>query len=462
MIILGFIILQICLFILKIIILTFVVVTLLEKRSSKSTIAWLLAFAIVPYLFVPLYFIFGFKKRDIFKVKNNFNFGNNSCNSLLEAHINNNILINHKIALPTTNNSFELYTNGVKAYKSLLYSITKAQRVIYISTYVFQNDSVTYKILEVLTKKASEGVEVKVLIDCIGSYRVYLQQKIFKNLRKFGGIVYFFTPIIQKSFKQYINFRNHRKIYLIDNTVFTGGMNLGTEYMGPDFHDKRWYDLLFKVQGQSISYFYNVFCSDWQYATKELIPTINYSFDNKQYGFNALQVVPSGPDILRDTLYDALLNGIYKSSKRIWIVTPYFVPSESLFEALKIACNRGVDVKLITPKVSNHMIIDLARGDYIRRLQTIGVKIALFSKKMIHAKAVLFDGKVVMLGSVNLDHRSLFLNYEIVTFVYSKRVINIIYNWMNNLFYQSTCKLSSPSSYRRLFENLIKLLTPLL
>ena len=447
----------------EVLILVVVIRMVTEKQKPTSMMAWLLAIILLPYVAVPFYFIFGIRKRQHKHHKSELSLRKINHTEIINSHPIGTVLTNQNIPPPTTNNCFKLYLDGIYAYEALIEHIYSSQKNIYISTYVFQNDHVTKKLLYALTKKAMEGVTVKILIDSLGSYRVYFNQNIFKSLRKAGGKVCFFMPIIQMPFRNYINFRNHRKIYLFDNhTVFTGGMNLGDEYMGPTPCEKRWNDILFKIKGHAVCHFHNIFISDWEYSAKEKIKNMTEICLKMYYGKNLVQVAPSGPDIPNDVLYESLIAGIYDAQTRIWIITPYFVPSDSLLEALRIAHYRGVDVKLITPKVSNHLIADLARSNFIRQLKKIGIDIVLFNKKMIHAKAVLFDTKAVMLGSVNLDNRSLFLNYEIVTYAYEVTIIKQIELWMTKFFKDADSRLPNPTKARKLGESIVKVLSPLL
>ncbi len=448
----------------EILILLVVIRMVAEKQKPTGMMAWILAILLIPYVAVPFYFIFGIRKRKRRRHKGQFTLRKIDHVDESRPYPIRTVLINQHIPKPTRNNDFSLYTNGISAYEALMTEINNAKDTIYISTYVFQNDDVTANILKALTTKAQQGVTVKLLIDALGSWKVYFfYQRIFKPLKEAGAKVVFFMPIIQMPFRNYINYRNHRKIYLFDGeSVLTGGMNLGDEYLGPTKNTKRWDDLLFLIQGHAVCHFHNIFTSDWEYSAKEHIPHMSSMQRESHYGDSLLQVVPSGPDIPSDALYDSLIAGIYAATKRIWIVTPYFVPSDSLLEALQIAYYRGVDVKLITPKVSNHLIADLARSGFMRQLQNIGVDIVLFDKQMIHAKAVLFDDKAVMLGSVNLDNRSLFLNYEIVTFAYDQSIVSDISNWMQGFLIGAEHRLETPSKIRGFGETVVKLLAPLL
>jgi cardiolipin synthase len=275
--------------------------------------------------------------------------------------------------------------------------------------------------------------------------------------------VAFFVPVLKRPLQNYINLRNHRKIYLFDQRrLLSGGMNLSDEYMGEDDGTKRWEDLMYTLTGPSVDDFYSIFHNDWSYATKESEKRICPYKDDYYTGDQMVQVVPSGPDIPTDALYETLLNAIYNAQERIWIVTPYFVPDDNMVQALVIAKHKGVDVKLITPKNSDHMLADMGRSPYMRELDEIGVDVVLYEGEMLHAKAILFDSLGGMVGSVNLDNRSLFLNYEVVTFVYSEQFIESIESWMERLMLNATRGMEKPSKLREAIENMMKVFAPLL
>jgi cardiolipin synthase len=238
-------------------------------------------------------------------------------------------------------------------------------------------------------------------------------------------------------------------------------MNLSNDYMGEADGSKRWEDLLYCLKGPSVYHFYHIFQNDWAFATHEEARGDIRCLEVFK-GDTTAQVVPSGPDILRDALYESLLNAIYNAKERIWIVTPYFIPDENMIQALIIAYHKGVDVKLITPKDSDHLLADIGRSPYMRELDEVGADVVLYEGEMLHAKAVLFDHSGGMVGSVNFDNRSLFLNYEVVTFVYSASVIESIEAWMKGLMEKSSQGMKKPSKLREAVENIMKVFAPLL
>ncbi|MDM5263486.1 cardiolipin synthase [Sulfurovum sp. XTW-4] len=439
---------------------------LYQKRSPTSMISWMLSIFFLPYIVVPLYFLIGIRKREGKHKKEYVKFDHACEHPLHESddahHAFQNLLQKNGMPPATTGNSFELITNNTDAYDRLLKEIGQAKQSIDICTYIFQFDTMTQTVLDALTEKAKEGIKVRLLMDLVGSLGASFNQKGFKALKKAGGEVAFFTPILKRPFQNYINLRNHRKIYLFDQTtLLSGGMNLSNEYMGEADGTKRWEDLLYCLKGPSVYHFYHIFQNDWIYATKEE-KNIELKIEESCEGESRVQVVPSGPDIPTDALYEALLNAIYNAKKRIWIVTPYFVPDENMIQALVIAHHKGVDIKLITPKNSDHLLADMGRSAYMRELDEIGADVVLYEGEMLHAKAILFDNVGGMVGSVNFDNRSLFLNYEVVTFVYSPQFIESIESWMNGLINHSSRGMEKPSKLREAFENVMKVFAPLL
>lgn len=427
----------------------------------------MLAIVFMPFITVPLYFLIGIRKRENKYTK--------AAIQLHEAHeqdiyipLNSNnalssILEKNGIPSATKGNYYELITKDTEAYARLMEEIGKATVSIELGTYLFSYDITTQKILEALTKRASEGIHVRLLLDVVGSLGSYFWQKNFQALRNAGGEVGFFIPIMSRPFQGYINLRNHRKIYLFDRKrLLSGGMNLSDEYLGEKNNTKRWNDILYYLEGPAVFGFYQIFHNDWNYAMG-LTDQLKLPLEPvASAGESTVQVVPSGPDIPTDALYEALLNAIYTCKKRIWVVTPYFIPDENIVQALIIAHHKGIDVKLITPKHSDHWIADLGRSPYMREIDAIGVDVILYEGEMLHAKAILFDDLGGMIGSVNIDNRSLFLNYEIVTFAYSPQFIESIESWMQELMANSTQGMKKPTKLREGVENMMKVFAPLL
>lgn len=433
---------------------------LYQRRTPTSMISWLLFMIIVPYISVLLYFLIGTRKQPTKDNKSSLRLKGGDDISSVQVNSIDGILRSNGIAGVSEHNSFELITDSVKAFETMMSEINSAEKSISISTYVFNNDAVTKEIVAALTVKAAQGVDVRLLIDSLGSYKLYFFQGALTKLREAGGKVHFFMPLLRLPYQNYINLRNHRKIYLFDEKVLlSGGMNLSAEYMGPTKMDDQWEDVLFKTVGEATFQYAQVFEDDWAYATGQAIRQATIP-EEAVHGDAYIQVVPSGPDIKGDALFEALISAIHTAKERVWIVTPYYVPDESLTYALKIAKHKGVDVKLITPKASNHLIADLSRSSYMRELAENNIDLVLYNGNMLHAKAILFDNSAAMIGSVNIDNRSLLLNYEVVSFAYSKTIINEVESWMQGFIDNAETQMPKASKRRRIVENFMRILAP--
>ncbi len=443
----------------EVLVLSAIIHMLYTRRTPTSMIAWLLSIAAFPYIAVPLYFIIGMRKhinkKSLIKMDS---IDEKECRVESEMC---RILTSNGISKPTNDNLVEIYTNGIKAYDVFVKSIENAKKSIYISTYLFEYDRVTRNIINLLSNKAKEGVDVRILLDSVGSYKFYFRKRYLKKMIESGVKIHFFMPILKMPFKNYINLRNHRKIYIFDERmVLSGGMNISNDYMGTKRYKPKWEDLIFSLRGSAVVHYLEIFRSDWHHVSQEEIDISIKSSDFENYNGECLQVVPSGPDIASDALYEALIGAIHTAKRRIWIVTPYFVPDIVLIRALIIAKHKGLDVKLITPKKSNHIIADLGRTSYMRELDANGVDVALYNGSMLHAKAVLFDNSSVMLGSVNFDNRSLFLNYEVASFSYSAKTIKDVEKWMSSLLLNSSSGIKRAGRIRLVLENLMRVFAP--
>lgn len=431
-----------------------ILITLLHmlyaRRSPTSMIVWLLLMIIFPYIFILFYYFFGVRKHSRKNEKNSLNLKKPLHPP--SSHPIDRLNFAHNIAPATSNNNLTLYTNSQEAYAAFMQALGSAKNSIDLAAYVVKVDSVTEIIFALLIKKAKEGVRVRLIIDAIGSYKLYLFQLPLKELRDAGVIIDFFAPIFSLKNIRKINLRYHRKIFIIDNkTLFSGGMNLSSEYMGETYESDRWLDLMFEARGDIVQSYVDVFSSDIAYIHNH--KTILSECKPERVGEHSLQALPSGPDVKGDALLEVVLNSIYRAKSRIWIITPYFIPDEFILQAMKIAAHKGVDVKIITPRRSNHAIADFARSSYIRNLYEFGIDAVLFEGKMIHAKAMLFDDEALILGSSNLDYRSLLLNYEIVTISYASEHIEQMHEWMESLIDSEHSKLRDAGRMRRIFEN---------
>ncbi len=432
---------------------------LYQRRTPESLTVWLLVLFLLPFIGVFFYLLVGTRK--ISSGRDKLNIELQAIQETSFEHKIDGLLRKNNIAGLTESNSFRLIPDSVDAYDEVIAALSKAKKSIYISTYVYTNDVTGQAISTLLSEKAREGVDVYLLLDAMGSLPVYLWQKPLKNMRQNGVKVEFFQSGLLRPVKNRINLRNHRKMFIVDHEVLlSGGMNISDEYMGKNPERERWRDILFRSQGPVVYHYFEVFKADWEYACGEVLSLP--PLDSHIYGETQMQVVPSGPDLETDGLYEALLQAVYSAEERIWIVTPYFVPDSALMQALIIAKKRGVDIKLITPDTSDHIIADLGRSAYMRELSEAKIAIARFSSGMLHAKAILVDHSIAMIGSANIDYRSLFLNYELVSLCYSEDVMKEMEEWMEKLMAHSHYRKPYQGHVRLLLENIMKIFAPLL
>jgi cardiolipin synthase len=436
-----------------------------QRRSPSSTIAWLLVILLAPYVGVPLYLIFGGRKvRRMARRKAQIYHPSTEPRRGENQGTVDQLLASYGVPPASAGNRLDLVTDGHDAYDQVLRIISEAHSTIHITTYILGRDDASRALVECLTRQALAGVAVRVLIDDWGSWRV--RRWSLAPLIDAGGEVSHFMPVFHAPFRGRANLRNHRKLVVVDGRIaLTGGMNLAWPYIGPPDVKDLWLDLSVVVEGPAVFELEALFASDWQFATGT-DPGGNALPAPPQEGNGAkssvVQVVASGPDVAGDPLYESLLALIFSARSRIWIVTPYFVPDEMLARALGLAARRGVDVRVIVPEHSNHLSADLARASYLRDLHNAGGRVLLYTPVMLHAKAVVFDDQLAVIGSANMDMRSLFLNFEVALFVASPGRVREVADWALGLMADSTRELPAPGWPRELAENVVRLLSPLL
>ncbi len=421
-------------------VLTLIFISYILRRTQKppgSTLAWLFFVATIPYVGIPVYIFLSNRK-----------FKNQPQNKDIDG-----------LLRPKENRSIHLVSSEEEIYSNIEKLLESAKNTIYLSTFIFANDDVGKSLVKLLEKKAKEGVVVRVLLDSLGA--LWVNKPSFKEFKNCGGQIAQFMPLIHLPTKGRSNFRNHRKILSVDSEkVLLGGVNIAREYMGLYSNPSTWMDLCVVIEGASARDTEAIFRQDWKFVTGETL-LIKGSGAEGNSSNNMAQIIPSGPDVKADALYDSLLTSIYGAKKKVWIATPYFIPDESLAKALELAGKRGVDVQILVPKNSNHFLADLARGTYLKQLSQSGCRIN-FYPRMMHAKAVLFDETNAVIGSANFDMRSLLLNYEIGVSLLSPAGISQVENWFRNSFSESSIANLRNGYWVDLAEGLGRVIGPLI
>jgi cardiolipin synthase len=417
------------------------------QRTPQSTFAWLLAFALVPPLAIPLYFALGSRKFPR-RAKG------------------------RQLTVPPCRpgHSFELLGTGEAAFSRLLALIQGAERSIDLTMFILGDDPTGHAVVGALVDRARNGVAVRVILDAVGCVRTH--RAAARALREAGAELRVFMPIRHSPIRGRTNLRSHRKVVIVDGeTIFAGGMNLAGEYMGaplPEPHEAgggsqraapRWRDVVAIVRGPAAADATTLFESDWVFCGGSPRPKKADAAAIGTRGAEAVQFVPIGPDMTTDTMYDILLTGIFEARDRVAIVTPYYVPDDALQHALVLAARRGVKVELLVPAWSNHRVTDFARRGFVRELEANGVHLRYYTRGMVHAKAMVIDNAFAYVGSPNFDMRSLFLNYEDALCVTSPGAIAQVRGFVDGLI--AECAAVAPVfPEHRVIEQLALLVAP--
>lgn len=446
-----------------------------EPHRPGNTVAWLLAIVLLPWVGVPLFLLVGGRKiRRLAARKRRLRrpaaFGQRASALTLASPVAQTISTNGA-GEPVGGNRVRLLTTGEDAFGELERHILHARRSIHIATYILGRDRVGRRIVELLARRAREGVQVRLQLDALGSF--FSSGRFVDPLRKAGGEVAKFLPVLPLSSRGSANLRNHRKIAVFDQHVaIVGGHNLAREYLGPQPWTKRWTDVGAVLQGPAAVLLDEVFLADWAFATRQRtetnapFPSISARMAGDNTGDRDVQVVASGPDVVGDPLYEGILAMIHEAKQSVCIVTPYFIPDEVLLRTLVVKARAGRVVTLILPERSNHPITDLARRPHLRQLARAGARILAYQPRMLHAKAILVDDRLGLIGSANMDMRSLFVNFEIGVVLHSARDGQALRDWMDEL--KRECRVLTLADLKRrkfpanVAEDLSRLLAPLL
>jgi len=446
-----------------------------QRRPTGSAFAWLLVIALVPYLGIPLYLVFGGRKferrarsksslalRERPEDAGRPSDGEDALALVRDAEPKSVRLLGDSRFSFRSVETIDWLDDGTRAYDSFLREIEGAKESIRIVTFVVRDDTTGCPMMEALARRAEAGVEVRLLIDDL--LRFEAPRRLLARIVRAGGRVERFMPLLHIPFRGRSNLRNHRKIALFDGKkAIVGGMNLADEYMGPMPSETRWRDLSVVVSGQAVATMDHVFRADWEFACGESLAPLGSRAEPSlvRPGSIPLIVVPSGPDSPTDPIYDAVLTAIFRAERRFWVSTPYFVPDETLARALVVAARRGVDVRIIVPQVSNHRLADLAAAPYLRDLEEAGASV-FRHPQMLHAKAMLSDDSLGVVGSANFDMRSLFLDYEIALFLPGAREIARLARWFDETLAPASRGAPKAGAVRAQVEDVARLLSPLI
>ena len=362
-------------------------------------------------------------------------------------------------------NVVTLYHETSRAYEGLFDAIGAARHHVHLEYYTYRSDETGRRLTSLLAEKARGGVQVRLLYDSAGT--LFLSSRMLRPLIDAGGMVRDFLPINPLRSWVRINLRNHRKITVVDGAVgFTGGMNIGDEYLGKCKRYGFWRDTFLRVEGPCVAGLQRIFMEDWHFAAQELLQEDSYFPPLSSRGDDMVQVVDSGPDQEVNSIRELYFAAILGARRRLWIASPYFVPDEGILDALRLARMRGVDVRLLTLLRPDHLVTFGASRYYWGDLLAFGGKVYQYAPGMMHSKIILMDDTWAMVGSANLDNRSLHLNCEVGCVLYSSRLIEeLAAQYLRDL--EASIPLDPDAFARRsllmlLTENACRLFSPVL
>ena len=460
-----------------------------DTRSSTKALAYILFILFVPIIGMVFYFSFGinYRNRKLYSKKLGLDGPlREQINSKMSAYskaIQSSGLLGEKYqnlieftrragtSPLTTNNDVKLLINGEEKFPELLKALESAQSHIHIEYYIYENDFTGNSVAEVLIKKAKAGVEVRFMYDDFGSHG--LGKSFIKRLNDAGVQTAPFYKIKWYAFANRLNYRNHRKLVIIDGTIsFIGGINMSDKYRNDLKKEEHlfWRDTHLMINGQVTAYLQYLFFCDWNFSSAvDLEYSETYFPDNtKQQTIEkeVVQIAASGPDSTQPVIFYTLLEAISSAKKSIYITSPYFIPGESLMDALIIAIQSGLDVKILIPGVSDSKMVNAAASAYYTELLRYGAKIYKYNKGFVHAKTMVVDGSLAVVGSANMDYRSFDLNFEVNAMVYSKNIANQLTETFENDLKVSKqidaeTWLNRPK-YIQLWDKMVRLLSPFL
>ena len=458
-----------------------------DTQSVTKTLAYLLLVIFLPLIGVFIYFAFGinYRKNKLYNKKivqdhkqeelvleklHSYNLKNleeipedNHFSGLMKM-----IYETDRSPL-TTNNSAKLLINGETKFPEVLEAMRQAEHHIHVEYYIYEDDEIGRAIEQILIEKSKSGVEVRFIYDDFGSASI--RKTLAKRLRENGVKAFPFYKIKLIKLASRLNYRNHRKIIVIDGRIsFVGGINVSDKYSNASVgNELYWRDTHLKIEGDATSMLQHIFIGDWNYCSDEKL-TINELYFPKpeivETQTKNIQIVSSGPDSDRPSIYYAIVKSIQSAKKEIFLTSPYFIPGETIIDAMKMASLSGVDVKLLVPGISDSLLVNSAAKSYYTELLTAGVKIYLYQKGFVHAKTLVADRCLAMVGTANLDYRSFDLNFEVNAVVYDEEIANeLVDNFHLDLQNAEQIEIKAwlnRPKHIQLIEKIVRLISPML
>ena len=477
--------------ILYLIILTLVCLRIIyDTRNNTKSLAYLLFAVFAPFIGMLFYFLFGVnyrnkrmyskklivndeqanKLRDIIHEysRHTFEESDKSVKSFEELA---NLLLKDNMSPLTSNNNVKLLINGENKFPELIKALKEAKDHIHLEYYIYEDDEIGKLIQSILIQKANEGINVRFIYDDYGSRSI--RKTLVPEMQSKGIMAFPFFKIRFITFANRLNYRNHRKIIVIDGkTAFIGGINISDRYINDPADLKKlfWRDTHLRIDGPGAQYLQHLFLCDWNFCADTKLEPDDVFFPPLNripvHAHKIVQIAASGPDSHTPDILYSILQAINLATEEIIISTPYFIPNESLLDALCVASLGGVKIKLLVPLKSDSSFIDHAVRSYYLEILNAGIEIYQYTKGFMHAKTMVCDRKIAMIGTANMDIRSFDLNFEVNAIVYDKQIANELHDiFIEDLKDSVKLDLISWSKrpwYKKLIENAVRLVSPLL
>lgn len=448
------------------------------KRKAVPAVAWIVTVVSLPYLGLLFYWLFGYQSvrrplerkrrhaaayRQRKKEERVFRPGSEALDprwrDLSEA------AGKRGASALSAGNDVVLYHDGASTFDAMLDAIKNAKRHVHMEFFIFRADNLGKQFLEALAERARAGVEVRLLYDAVGCWG--LSRRSLLGLKQAGGEVAPFLSLSLLRRRVQINLRNHRKLLVVDGEVaFTGGFNIGDEYLGLDPFFGRWRDTFLKLRGPAVRSMQRVFIEDWSFASGLELEENDYVVPAHAVGDVVAQIATSGPDQEAKTIREAYFAAIVSAARRVWIATPYFVPDGSLLDALCFAARNGRDIRLVVPFRPDKWLPFLAGRYYWRDVIAAGVKIYQYTGGFLHSKLMIVDDDWASVGSANFDNRSLYLNFEMTCLMISaQKVTELEAAFLRDLEMSirvTPAEFEERGYVSQLAENACRLLSPVL
>lgn len=461
----------------SIIIIITMVRVLMDNRQPAKTMAWMLVLMFIPFLGIILYIFFGQNTRKERKIwqqsldqltkRSMLEFVEQKDFNIPEEYRTiSNLFMNQNLALPFKNNEVEIYTSGYDFFPSLLMEIGKAEHHIHIDTFIISDDPLGRIIADALIDKAKQGVEVRLIYDDVGSWRT--PNSFFTRMRNEGIEVYAFMPVRFPAFTSRVNYRNHRKICVIDGEVgFIGGINIARRYV-QGTSKQSWRDTHVKLTGAAVYGLQRAFLVDWYFVSKVLITERSY-YPEIIIGQNnsLVQVVTSSPTSLWPEIEQGYVRILTNAKHYVYMETPYFLPTDPILFAMRVAALSGVDVRLMIPYETDTKVVEWASRSYVIEASRAGVKILLYRKGFNHSKLLVSDDAMATIGSTNVDFRSFENDFEANAFFYDKKIALqvkevFLADQKDSIDLDDVRRFIKKPFLQRLWESFVRLLSPLL